>query len=54
MKITFDDAYTIVSYIKNHERENIPEEVWELCQKLCEYIEDEYDNYEDDYYTGSF
>lgn len=32
--ITEDEAETIIAFIQSHEREEIPESVWDLCMRL--------------------
>ena len=39
--LTFEEATSLVAFIKMHERENIPDDVWDLCMK----IQDELDIY---------
>lgn len=39
--LTFDECEHLVAFIKRHEREDIPEAVWDLCQR----IQDELDIY---------
>lgn len=34
--ITDEEAETIIAFIKNHEREDIPDDVWEVCMKLMD------------------
>ena len=41
MNITFDEAESLVAFIKTHERQDIPDDVWELCMR----IQDELDIY---------
>ncbi len=31
-----EDAETIISFIKNHEREEIPDDVWDVCMNLID------------------
>lgn len=38
--ISYDDAETLIAFIKSHEREEIPEDVWEVCMKLWEEVYD--------------
>ena len=33
-----DEADALVAFIKNHEREDIPDEVWDICMKLCDQL----------------
>lgn len=39
--LTEEEAETIISFIKNHEREDIPDEVWDICMKLMDLTERE-------------
>ena len=39
--ISNEEAETIISFIKNHEREDIPDEVWDICMKLMDLTERE-------------
>lgn len=34
MRLTKDEMEDLVAFIKNHEREDIPDNVWELCLKM--------------------
>lgn len=34
-----DEAYAIIAFIKNHEREDIPDDVWDLCMRLYDALE---------------
>lgn len=34
MRLTKDEMEDLVAFIKNHEREDIPDNVWELCFKM--------------------
>ena len=38
--LNIEDAETLVAFIKMHEREEIPEDVWEVCMKLQDFIEE--------------
>lgn len=31
-----EDAETIISFIKNHEREEIPDDVWDVCMNMID------------------
>lgn len=33
-----DQAEALVAFIKSHEREDIPDEVWEMCMNLWDYL----------------
>lgn len=34
INISEEEALTILAFVKNHEREEIPDDVWELCKRL--------------------
>lgn len=34
--ITEEEAESIIAFIKNHEREEIPDDVWDVCMKLMD------------------
>lgn len=34
--LTEEEAETIISFIKTHEREDIPDEVWDICMRLID------------------
>lgn len=34
MRLTKDEMEDLVAFIKNHEREDIPDNVWELCLRM--------------------
>lgn len=36
--ITVEQAETIIAFVKMHEREDIPEDVWDLCMELQEEV----------------
>lgn len=36
--ITVDDAETIIAFVKNHERGDIPDDMWDLHIKLWEAV----------------
>lgn len=36
--ISVEEAETIIAFIKNHEREDIPDDVWEICMELQEEV----------------
>lgn len=36
--ISVEEAEAIIAFIKNHEREDIPDEVWEICMELQEEV----------------
>ena len=37
--LSVEEAMTIISFVKTHEREEIPDDMWELCMKLYEALE---------------
>lgn len=40
MKLTAEEAYALIAFIKMHEREDIPDDVWDICMKLYDFVED--------------
>lgn len=36
--IAVEEAETLIAFIKNHEREDIPDDVWDLCMRLQEEV----------------
>jgi hypothetical protein len=38
--LNVEEAETLVAFIKMHEREEIPEDVWEVCMNLQNFLED--------------
>ena len=41
MELTAEEIYTLIAFIKNHERNEIPEDVWDVLEKLERLYEDE-------------
>ena len=41
-RLNVEDAESIVAFIKNHELEEIPEDVWEICMKIQDFLEENY------------
>lgn len=39
MKLTVEEVETLIAFIKMHEREEIPDDVWDLCMKMYDAIE---------------
>ena len=37
--LTEEEADTVVCFIKNHERNEIPDDVWDVCMKLCDELD---------------
>lgn len=37
MTLTYDEIETLIAFIKNHERNEIPNCVWDLCMKMCDF-----------------
>lgn len=37
--LTEEEADAIVCFIKNHERDEIPDDVWDVCMKLCDELD---------------
>lgn len=40
MTLQVDDIEALIAFIKSHEREDIPDDVWDLCVKMCD-VEEE-------------
>ena len=38
--LNVEEAEALVAFIKMHEREEIPEDVWEVCMNLQNFIEE--------------
>lgn len=38
MEFSEDEVYAIFSFIRNHEKEDIPEDVWELSERIYEWM----------------
>lgn len=38
--LNVEEAETLVSFIKMHEKEEIPDDVWEVCMNLQNFIEE--------------
>jgi len=37
--LNVEEAEALISFIKMHEREEIPEDVWEICMSLIDFTE---------------
>lgn len=42
IRITIDEAEEIIAFIKMHEREEIPDELWEITMRLREVVYEGY------------
>lgn len=42
MKFSDEELSTIFAFIRNHEREDIPDDVWEISNRIYEWM---YENY---------
>lgn len=38
--LSHEEAYALIAFIKMHEREEIPDDVWDICMKLYDFTED--------------
>lgn len=38
IEISEEEAIAIIAFVKNHEREEIPDDVWELCMRLYDEV----------------
>ena len=36
ISLSIEETETLIAFVKNHEREDIPDDVWELIMKLQE------------------
>ena len=36
-----DDAESLIVFIKNHEREDIPDSIWDICMDMWEQLYEE-------------
>lgn len=41
MNLTIEEIETLIAFIKMHEREEIPDDVWDLCMRMYDAIESE-------------
>ena len=39
VRLTEEEADALVCFIKNHERDDIPDDVWDVCMKLCDELD---------------
>lgn len=39
MRLTEDEVYSLIAFIKQHEREEIPDDVWDLCMRMYDAVE---------------
>ena len=38
IELSEEEAEAIIAFVKNHEREEIPNDVWELCMRLYDEV----------------
>ena len=36
IQLSYDEADDIICFIRNHEREDIPDAVWDVCMRMYE------------------
>lgn len=41
MYLSIAEIVMLIAFIKKHERDEIPDNVWDLCMKMCD-VEEEY------------
>lgn len=41
IRLSIEEAETIIAFIKMHERDEIPDDVWDVCMKLYDDVEQE-------------
>lgn len=39
MRLTEEEVYSLIAFIKQHEREEIPDDVWDLCMRMYDAVE---------------
>ena len=39
IEISADDAEYLVCFIRSHEREDIPDEVWDICMRMMDMLD---------------
>lgn len=39
LELDIDEAYDLYAFIKNHEREDIPQAVWDVCMKISDELD---------------
>ena len=39
IEISADDAEYLVCFIRSHEREDIPDEVWDICMRMMDELD---------------
>ena len=39
MRLTEDEVYSLIAFIKQNEREEIPDDVWDLCMRMYDAVE---------------
>lgn len=38
--LSHENAYALISFIKTHKREDIPDDVWDICMRLQDWLND--------------
>ena len=38
MNFTEEEAYAIFAFIRNHEKEDIPEDIWDISERIYEWM----------------
>ena len=39
IELSVDEVETLVCFIKNHERDEIPDDVWDVCMKMMDMLD---------------
>lgn len=39
IRLSIEEAETLIAFIKMHERDEIPDDVWDVCMKLYDSVE---------------
>ncbi len=40
MPLNIEDIEALIAFIKGHEREEIPDDVWDVCMRMYEYLDE--------------
>lgn len=38
MRLTEEEVYAIFAFIRNHEKEDIPEDIWDISERIYEWM----------------
>lgn len=43
--MSMDEIEALIAFIKGHEREEIPDDVWNVCMRMYEYLDEAFGMY---------